>query len=310
MALNDAGLEAAAQLVDPSSAFGMSWRDCKDRAKAVVEAYLASLPAPQGPVAIKARALNVTHETIEELRSKWIANPAMPPYQRIALANICEIANAALEEMTEPKAGFMLVPAKPTIAMRDAAMKAWTGNVYATDEGPGPMLYAAMIAAAPQPPSPDTGTQHPDDEAVDRFAEAMKAKLAKKRGEGRGGWENKDECSAEFLSELLRGHVAKGDPVDVANLAMMLNQRGETIAPPDTGAQGAEPVQPVAAALARQVQTDLASAHEEICRLQGIDPATHSWPAWSPQRHTLDWCAKIIAEAALAQPQASREARK
>lgn len=71
---------------------------------------------------------------------------------------------------------------------------------------------------------------HPDDLAVDRFAAAMKAKLAKKRAEGRGGWQNKDDCSAEFLSELLRGHVEKGDPVDVANLAMMLHQRGERIA--------------------------------------------------------------------------------
>lgn len=72
---------------------------------------------------------------------------------------------------------------------------------------------------------------HPDDEAVDRFAAAMKAKLSKKRSEGRGGWENKDECSADFLSDLLRGHVEKGDPVDVANLAMMLHQRDERISP-------------------------------------------------------------------------------
>lgn len=70
---------------------------------------------------------------------------------------------------------------------------------------------------------------HSDDLAVDRFAAVMKAKLAKKRGEGRGGWDNKDECSPEFLSSLLHGHVIKGDPVDVANLAMMLHQRGETI---------------------------------------------------------------------------------
>lgn len=71
---------------------------------------------------------------------------------------------------------------------------------------------------------------HPDDIAVDRFAEVMKAKLAKKRDEGRGGWEDKDECSQIFLSQLLREHVEKGDPVDVGNLAMMLHQRGERIA--------------------------------------------------------------------------------
>ncbi|WP_418459874.1 hypothetical protein ACNT8L_05805 [Brucella intermedia] len=73
--------------------------------------------------------------------------------------------------------------------------------------------------------SPD----HADDLAVDRFAIAMKQKLAKKREEGRGGWENKDECSAEYLSYLLIQHIWKGDPVDIANLAMMLHQRGERV---------------------------------------------------------------------------------
>ena len=83
-----------------------------------------------------------------------------------------------------------------------------------------PALTAALAVEA---------AAHPDDVAVDRFATAMKAKLAKKRDEGRGGWENKEECSAEFLSHLLREHVEKGDPVDVGNLAMMLQQRGERI---------------------------------------------------------------------------------
>ena len=70
---------------------------------------------------------------------------------------------------------------------------------------------------------------HPDDAAVDRFASAMKAKLAQKRAEGRGGWDG-PTCNAEFLSRLLREHVEKGDPLDVGNLAMMLHQRGERIA--------------------------------------------------------------------------------
>lgn len=74
-----------------------------------------------------------------------------------------------------------------------------------------------------------TVSVHPDDGAVDRFAAAMKAKLAKKRDDGRGGWDNPDECSIAFLSELLRDHVAKGDPVDVANFAMMIHQRGGII---------------------------------------------------------------------------------
>lgn len=80
-----------------------------------------------------------------------------------------------------------------------------------------------------KPPAP--ADAHPDDLAVDRFATAMKAKLAKKRGDGRGGWDG-PSCDAVFLSKLLREHVEKGDPLDVGNLAMMLHQRGESIAAP------------------------------------------------------------------------------
>ena len=75
-------------------------------------------------------------------------------------------------------------------------------------------------------------TEHPDDKAVWNFAWAMVSKLKKKREDGRTGWWDKDFCSNEYLSKLLREHVDKGDPVDVANFAMMLHQRGERIAPP------------------------------------------------------------------------------
>ncbi|WP_210252800.1 hypothetical protein [Agrobacterium vitis] len=82
------------------------------------------------------------------------------------------------------------------------------------------MAIQAAIAAAPA---------HADDIAVDRFAAAMKEKLAKKRLDGRSGWEDKDDCSQLFIPQLLREHVEKGDPVDVGNLAMMLHQREERI---------------------------------------------------------------------------------
>lgn len=75
----------------------------------------------------------------------------------------------------------------------------------------------------------DVVGSHPDDLAVDRFALAMKAKLAQKRAEGRGGWDNPDECSVEWLSELLIRHIKKGDPIDVGNFAMMIHQRGGRI---------------------------------------------------------------------------------
>lgn len=71
---------------------------------------------------------------------------------------------------------------------------------------------------------------HSDDLAVDRFAAAMKAKLARSRQKGRSGWDDKTRCSGEHLADLLVEHLAKGNEgtfEDVANFAMMLHQRGE-----------------------------------------------------------------------------------
>lgn len=71
--------------------------------------------------------------------------------------------------------------------------------------------------------------QHPDDTAVDRFAAAMKVKLAAARAKGRGGWDDPAACSVEYLADLLVDHVGKGNYgtfEDVANFAMMLHQRG------------------------------------------------------------------------------------
>ena len=85
-------------------------------------------------------------------------------------------------------------------------------------------LPAAMIAA----PIPQQPAAEGDDIAVDRFAEAMKAKMAAARAKGRGGWEG-PTCNADILSRMLRDHVEKGDPRDVANFCMMLWNRGEAI---------------------------------------------------------------------------------
>ena len=71
-------------------------------------------------------------------------------------------------------------------------------------------------------------TQHPDDAAVDALATAMKAKLAKQRAKGYGGWDT--DCTQQRLSDMLRTHVEKGDPVDVANFCAFLLARGEAIA--------------------------------------------------------------------------------
>lgn len=42
-------------------------------------------------------------------------------------------------------------------------------------------------------------------------------------------------------------------------------------------------------AVMRQAENDLKAAHAEICKLQGLDPATHRWPEWSSPAHTLLW---------------------
>lgn len=144
---------------------------------------------------------------------------------------------------------------------------------------------AGPIPEAPADEEVEGVERHPDDEAVDRFAVAMKAKLAQKRAEGRGGWENKDECGQGYLSELLAEHVRKGDPVDVANLAMMLHQRGERInairalsVSPLTEEQPAEgwklvPVEPTEAMIASAVASyhlppgDVAVATEHVAKV-------------------------------------------
>lgn len=87
-------------------------------------------------------------------------------------------------------------------------------------------------SVAPQPAQP---AQHPDDEAVDTFSAAMKQKLAQAREKGRGGWET---CPPEELSRMLREHVEKGDPRDVANFCMFLWSLGHGITAP-------QPAQPL-----------------------------------------------------------------
>lgn len=86
-------------------------------------------------------------------------------------------------------------------------------------------VFGVDRAAIAQPVA--VGDLHPDDLAVDKFATALKEKLAKQRAKGYGGWE---ACPVERLQEMLFRHVHKGDPVDVGNFAMMLWNRGDKTA--------------------------------------------------------------------------------
>lgn len=73
--------------------------------------------------------------------------------------------------------------------------------------------------------------QHIDDTRIDIFAQAMKNKMSFGReNKKRGGWDNEAEVSDEQLARMMIEHIPKGDPVDVANFAMMLFSRGATVA--------------------------------------------------------------------------------
>jgi len=67
--------------------------------------------------------------------------------------------------------------------------------------------------------APTEGAVHLDEWWVDLFAKEMKAKLENARAKGRGGWQ---DCDPTDLSRMLREHVEKGDPRDVANFCMFL----------------------------------------------------------------------------------------
>ena len=64
-----------------------------------------------------------------------------------------------------------------------------------------------------------------DNNAIDAIAEAMKEKLGQKRLEGRGGWNDPEQCSSDQLAKMLIHHVMKGDVIDIANFCAMLYNR-------------------------------------------------------------------------------------
>lgn len=112
-----------------------------------------------------------------------------------------------------------MMPRDPDDAMIRAALSVdWSGGDG--DEAAVVInIYHAMYAVASQPPAL---AAHTDDQAVDLLAAAMKAKLAIQRARGYGGWDEPKRCPVERLAGMLVDHIAKGDPVDVANFAMML----------------------------------------------------------------------------------------
>lgn len=89
----------------------------------------------------------------------------------------------------------------------------------------------ARLSGAPieQPAASSNDERSREFAAVDMFAAAMKAKLDGARAKGRSGWE---QCAPADLSRMLREHVEKGDPRDVANFCMFLWALGKPITAP------------------------------------------------------------------------------
>ncbi|MBU9262010.1 hypothetical protein KTD13_16765 [Burkholderia multivorans] len=115
--------------------------------------------------------------------------------------------------MTDPNHDIV-----PTLRMFDGVMTGLAADEIERLRKRVAELEADAPAEAREP--------HSDDVAVDSFAAVMKHKLALAREKGRGGWET---CSPADLSRMLREHVAKGDPRDVANFCMMLWHHGSPI---------------------------------------------------------------------------------
>ncbi|WP_070106461.1 hypothetical protein [Burkholderia plantarii] len=114
----------------------------------------------------------------------------------------------------------------------DSFMKQWGWRQFARAVEDEVVLN---VARASQAAAPADAREHVDDVAVDEFAIAMKAKMAAARANGRSGWET---CAPADLSRMLREHVDKGDPRDVANFCMMLHHHGAPIsAPAEAGAR-------------------------------------------------------------------------
>lgn len=117
---------------------------------------------------------------------------------------VCErYTKAGLVLLTDPNGESVIVPKRNCIALRK--VRHWMPDLR------------EMQAAKK------------DNDAVDRFAQAMKNKLASARAKGRGGWDDPLACTDEQLAVMLHEHLHKGNAgsfEDIANFAMMLHQRG------------------------------------------------------------------------------------
>lgn len=193
--------------------------------------------------------------------SAWLATKSEAWWEDTSLEKI------AADAWNASRAAVSPATADERAAALAAAWKRHTDVQYGDGDGMSRGLFRAgwneaLRFAASQAAAPAEAREpHADDVAVDEFAIEMKAKMAAARAKGRSGWET---CAPADLSRMLREHVEKGDPRDVANFSMMLYHHGAPIsAPADAG----EAVAPSADLIARCIELRELSDHGESDQL-------------------------------------------
>lgn len=203
---------------------------------AAMESELSSLPAKWSEDSslktwfpITSDELESLREEVSELRAYKEAVEKQEPVIRISGGRVVDFNPNYVGSVSEGAFYSKPVPAEqPAVTVPDGFREIAEAVAHiGVDFGYGNFALSqehiekarALLEAAP---SHSQQSVHPDDIAVDQFADVMKHKLAKARDKGRSGWENPSLCKVSDLAAMLVDHLPKGDPVDVANFAMML----------------------------------------------------------------------------------------
>lgn len=144
----------------------------------------------------------------------WTADPSQIPSLQEAIGRAPNVYRVASDAVQAPVAWANVKEDGVIVGLSQHQ------EDIANWQNPQPLFYGAPVPPAAAAPT------HADDTAVDEFAAVMKEKLAQARAKGRGGWET---CNPADLSRMLREHVEKGDPRDVANFCMFLWTLGDSI---------------------------------------------------------------------------------
>ena len=114
------------------------------------------------------------------------------------------------------------VPALALRAIRDAVATSTWPHAAPSMLPPNVVLLGGV--AYTEAPADYCGAH--DQHCINHFARLMSAKMSVAAAKGRSGWDDRKRVSDNDLRLMLREHVEKGDPVDVANFCMMLYMRG------------------------------------------------------------------------------------